>query len=104
MTEEFAIRYTPRRVREKGFSNYRLIFQDLNLKPGQQVELAAYNEIWFLIEADTGIRVSSDYGEYDYNNENLSANEYEHADKITIINGSDEQVRKVKFIQVILQK
>ena len=103
MSEEFAIRYVPSRVRERGFSKYRLIFQDLNLKKEQQIELAAYNEIWLLIEADVGISISSDYGEYDYGNENLSENVHEHADRI-IIRNDHEEARKVKFIQVILQK
>ena len=102
MSEEFAIRYAPRRVRERGF-RYRLVFQDLNLKKRQHVELAAYNEIWFLIEAGSGVRISSDYGEYDHSNPNLTENAHEHADWIIIINKA-EQTRKVKFVQVILEK
>lgn len=103
MREELAIRYAPRRVRERGFSKYRLVFQDLNVKTGQQIELAAYNEIWFVLEADIGIAISSDYGEYDYSNEKLSENIHEHADRIMIKNSSD-MPQKVKFIQVILQE
>lgn len=101
MTEEFAIRYVPQRVQERGFQNYRMIFQDLNLEPEQQIELAAYNEIWFLIDAEDGILINSDLGEYDYKNEALSENIHEHADSITIRNNAEIQ-RKVKFIQVIL--
>ena len=101
MTEEFAIRYLPQRVQERGFQTHRMVFQDLNLEAGQQVELAAYNEIWFLIGADEGITISSDLGEYDYSNNNLSENIHEHADAIVVRNTADER-RKVKFIQVIL--
>ena len=103
MSEEFAIRYAPRRVSERGFSKYRLIFQDLNLKAGQQIELAAYNEIWFVLGADIGITISSDYGEYDYSNDNLSENIHEHADRI-IIKNTILEPQKVRFIQVILEK
>lgn len=103
MTEEFAIRYAPKRVRERGFSKYRLVFQDLNLKARQQIELAAYNEIWFLVGADNGICISSDYGEYDYKNKNLSENIHEHADQI-IIKNTVHETQKVRFIQVILEK
>lgn len=103
MSEDFAIRYAPRRVRERGFSRYRLVFQDLNLKKRQHIELAAYNEIWFLVEADSGICVSSDYGEYNYRNKNLSENIHEHADWIIIKNTVNEP-QKVRFIQVILEK
>ena len=103
MSEEFAIRYAPGRVRERGFSKYRLVFQDLNLKVDQQVELAAYNEIWFVLEADMGVTISSDYGEYDYSNNNLSENIHEHADRIIIKNTALEP-QKVRFIQVILEK
>lgn len=101
MTEEFAIRYLPQRVQERGFQKHRIIFQDLNLEPNQHIELAAYNEIWFLIEVENGIAVSSDLGEYDYNNPALSENIHEHADAITITNTADIP-RKVKFIQTIL--
>ena len=103
MSEEFAIRYAPQRVREKGFSRYRLIFQDLNLKGKQRLELAAYNEIWFLLEAECGISISSDYGKYNYNDRNLTGNVHEHADWIVIRNHSDK-AQKVKFVQVILEK
>ncbi len=102
MTEELAIRYAPQRVQERGFETYRLVFQDLNLEPKQELQLAAYNEIWFLIEADSGISISSDYGEYDYNNPKLSENIHEHADWIEVKNQSDES-KKVKFVQVILK-
>lgn len=101
MTEEFAIRYLPQRVEERGFQKHRMIFQDLNLEPNQQIELAAYNEIWFLIDAEDGIAISSDLGEYDYSNSALSENIHEHADAITVKNTADVS-RKVKFIQTIL--
>lgn len=102
MTEELAIRYAPQRVQERGFQTYRMVFQDLNLEPKQKIQLAAYNEIWFLIEADSGISISSDFGEYDYTNSKLSENIHEHADRIEIRNQS-ESPRKVKFIQIILK-
>lgn len=102
MTEELAIRYAPQRVQERGFQTYRMVFQDLNLEPKQEIQLAAYNEIWFLIEAESGISISSDFGEYDYNNPKLSENIHEHADHIEIKNQSDE-LKKVKFIQIILK-
>ncbi|MEM9388845.1 MAG: hypothetical protein AAGA02_00140 [Bacteroidota bacterium] len=101
MTEEFAIRYLPQRVQERGFQKHRMIFQDLNLEPNQQIELAAYNEIWFLIDVEVGISISSDLGEYDYSNPALSENIHEHADAIIIKNNAETK-RKVKFIQVIL--
>ena len=103
MTEELAIRYIPQRVQERGFQTYRLVFQDLNLEPKQEIRLAAYNELWVLLEAESGISISSDFGEYDYNNPKLSENIHEHADRIEIKNQSTE-ARKVKFIQVILSE
>jgi hypothetical protein len=54
-----------------------------------------------LLEAESGISISSDFGEYDYNNPKLSENIHEHADRIEIRNQSTEP-GKVKFIQVIL--
>ncbi|PTB98003.1 hypothetical protein C9994_00150 [Marivirga lumbricoides] len=101
MTEEFALRYLPQRVEERGFRKHRMIFQDLNLQARQEIILSAYNEIWFLLEAQEGISISSDLGEYDDNNPLLSENMHEHADAIIIRNNSNER-RKVKFIQVLL--
>ena len=102
MREELAVHYVPQRVQERGFQRYRMVFQDLNLAPRQEMTFAAYNEIWFLLEAESDISIRSDFGEYDYSNSKLSKNMHEHADRIEIQNQSD-QTRKVKFIQVILE-
>lgn len=101
MKEEVAIRYIPQRVSERGFSKHRLVYQDLNLKPRDFLKLAAFNEIWFVLDAEEGILIRSDFGVYNYGDRGLTENTHEHGDDIFIENISNE-VRKVKFIQVIL--
>ena len=102
MRGELVVHYVPQRVRERGFQRYRMVFQDLNLAPRQEMTFAAYNEIWFLLEVESDISIRSDFSEYDYNNSKLSENIHEHADRIEIRNHSD-QMRKATFIQVILE-
>lgn len=101
MKEEVAIRYIPQRVSERGFSKHRLVYQDLNLKAKDFLKLAAFNEIWFVLEVEEGISIRSDFGVYNYEDRELTENVHEHGDDIIIENTSN-QVRKVKFIQVIL--
>lgn len=101
MKEEVAIRYIPQRVSERGFSKHRLVYQDLNFSPGQYLKMAAFNEIWFLLDAEEGILIRSDFGVYNYGDRELNENIHEHGDDIFIKNTSN-QIRKVRFIQVIL--
>ena len=101
MTEEFALRYTPQRVKERGFQNYRMVFQELQLAPGEHIDLAAYNEIWFLVKAEENISIYSDLGRYDEDNPLLSEQVHEHGDAITIHNTSGQH-RNVTFIQILL--
>ena len=102
MSEAFAIHYIPQRVQERGYTRYRMEFQDLQLASGEERAVNAYNELWLLLQADEGITIRSDYGRYDAQSEGLSENVYEHADQIEITNTA-EVSQKVRFIQVVLQ-
>ena len=102
MSEEFALQYIPQRVRERGYDRYRLEFQSLQLAPGEEREITAYNELWLLLEADEGIIIRSDYGLYSVRDEQAPENVHEHADQILIRNAS-HLVQRVQFIQVVLQ-
>ncbi len=102
MVEDFIVVLASQRVRERGFSRYRLSHRDLSIAPNEKREVRAYNEIWFLVHAGEGILISSDYGEYDHDNGASGENIHEHGDIITITNGS-ATVKQAKFIQVQLQ-
>ncbi|MBP2831256.1 hypothetical protein J8281_03565 [Aquimarina sp. U1-2] len=70
--------------------------------PEEERKIEAFNEIWLLIEADQGIHIRSDYGEYNESNKGLSENSQEHADEISILN-TTENPKKVIFLQIIMQ-
>ena len=95
------ITYAKARVKERGYTNYRLVFRDLQLQPNESRTVNAYNEIWLLLESDEGVRVASDYGIYDYKNANLMEQIHEHADRITLVNTLNTK-QNVRFLQVIM--
>ncbi len=101
MNDLCPITYAKARVLERGYSEYRLVFRDLQLQPQGARTVNAYNEIWLLLEADIGIRVESDYGIYDYSNVNLMEQIHEHADRIKLVN-TVNSIQKIKFLQVIM--
>ena len=103
MSEEFILRYAQQRVKERGFDTFQMRYHDLLIQGEETKEIKAFNEIYFLISADEGISIQSDYGEYDYSNLSLSENVHEHADQIRITNHTSS-VKRIKFIQVIFQQ
>lgn len=102
MTEEFILRYAAQRVKERGFEKFLMRYHDLAIQGEEVKEINAFNEIYFLVHADTGISIQSDYGGYDYGNSSLSENVHEHSDQIQIINQTSS-TKRVRFIQVIFQ-
>jgi hypothetical protein len=103
MTEEFIIRYAEQRAKERGYDKFLMRYHDLVIQGEETKEINAFNEIYFLISADAGISIQSDYGEYDYGNLSLSENVHEHADQIRITNYTSS-TKRVQFIQVIFQQ
>ncbi|WP_017730715.1 hypothetical protein [Nafulsella turpanensis] len=103
MSEEFILRYAEQRVKERGYDKFLMRYHDLLIQGEVTKEINAFNEIYFLISADEGISIQSDYGEYDYGNSSLSENVHEHADQIRITNYTSS-TRRAQFIQVIFQQ
>ena len=103
MSEEFLLRYAQQRVQERGYDSFLMRYHDLLIQGEETKEINAFNEIYFLISADEGISIRSDYGEYDYGNSGLSENVHEHADQIRITNYTSS-IKRIKFIQVIFQQ
>jgi hypothetical protein len=102
MSEEFILRYAEQRVKERGYDKFLMRYHDLLIQGEEIKEINAFNEIYFLITADEGISIRSDYGEYDYSNSSLSENVHEHADQIRITNHTSS-AKRTRFIQVIFQ-
>jgi hypothetical protein len=101
MTIGFALEYTTRRMQELGYGDQYLIkFRHLILQPYEERALSAYNEYFMLVDADEGLRISSDFGLYDLAEEKSNELQYEHFGKIQITN-REPKIRSVKFIQVI---
>lgn len=102
MTEEFARLIIPERMEELGHGkNYQTPkFVHFSLYAGEIRIVDAYNEYFFLLNADRKISVSSEFGSYDINNGNINEQLYEHQGKIVLTNKA-KTVKQIKFIQVI---
>ncbi|WP_108866865.1 hypothetical protein [Aquimarina aquimarini] len=103
MHEEFALQYADRRVKERGFENYRVVYREFIIPSNGTLTLQATNEIWLVIHIDWGVIVQSDYGRYDnWYTQGIMENAHEHGDHIEIINTRKYQ-RCIRFLQVILK-
>ena len=96
------ITYAKSRVGERGYTNFRMVYRDFQPSTSEPKMIKAFNELWFILEADEGIRVESDYGIYDYLDEDLLENIHEHADVISISN-TTKSVQRVQFLQIIMK-
>ncbi len=95
------ITYAKNRVAERGYDNFRMVYRDLQLRPRQTKIIKAYNELWFILEVDRRIRVSSDYGIYDDVDKQLSEQIHEHADRIEILNRANS-IQRITCLQIIM--
>jgi hypothetical protein len=78
--------------------HYRDFFTD-----GADIEITAYNELWFIVDDPPGLIVESDYGIYDSTDEDDPVERvHEHRGEILITNPFSEVRRRIKFIQVIM--
>lgn len=96
------ITYAKQRVEERGYTNFRMVYRDFQPRMGEPKNIKVFNELWFILEADQGIRVVSDYGIYDYLDEGLLESVHEHGDTITIFNTKDS-VQRIQFLQIIMK-
>ena len=102
MTQEFALLHIPRRMEELGHGNnyFTPMPQHYSLYAGEVRTIDAYNEYFFLTNADNDISISSEFGMFDVTDDSLNQQLYEHQGKIIITNKS-RNLRHVQFIQVI---
>jgi len=101
MTINLALEYIPRRMEELGYGNdYYLRFRHLVLQPAEQVELAAFNQLYILVEEVQDVSVISEFGIFDLSLKNANEMLYEHQGQITIQNNASG-IKHIRFIQVI---
>lgn len=102
METVFALEFINSKMRDMGYKkeDYLIFFRHLVLSPSEVRTIEAYNQYYFLIEANGNISISSDMGIYDLFDETLNEQIYEHQGKIVLINLS-AQTNQVKFIQVL---
>lgn len=101
MTSDLALDYISRRMAEMGFGkNYLLRFRHVLLKVGELREIVAYNQVFLLIEPMPSIRIESDVGLFDVNEDQANEMQYEHRGRIRISNLSLSPTN-ARFIQAI---
>ena len=102
MTEEFAIQHIRCRMEELGHGQnyFAPTPKHFSLYAGEIRTIDAYNEYFFLIDTDKEISISSEFGMYNFNDDTINEQLYEHQGKIILTNKS-RNLRHIKFIQVI---
>lgn len=101
MTSDLALEYIARRMKEMGYGkNYLLRFRHILLKVSEVREIAAYNQIFLLIDPMSTIRIESDVGLFDVNEDHANEMQYEHRGRIRITNLSLTPTN-ARFLQAI---
>jgi hypothetical protein len=100
MTSELALEYIRRRMAEMGHKDYLLRFRHLLLRVNETREINGYNQIFMLIEPAQDIRIESDVGLFDINEDHANEMQYEHRGRIKTINLSLSPTN-VRFLQAI---
>ena len=101
MTSDLALEYIERRMKEMGYGkNYLLRFRHILLKINEVREITAYNQIFLLIDPMSSIRIESDVGLFDVNEDHANEMQYEHRGRIKITNLSLTPTN-ARFLQAI---
>lgn len=101
MTSDLALEYIARRMKEMGYGkDYLLRFRHILLKVSEVREIIAYNQVYLLIEPVATIRIESDLGLFDVNEDHANEMQYEHRGRIKITNLSPTPTN-ARFLQAI---
>lgn len=101
MTSDLALEYINKRMAEMGHDkNYLLRFRHVLLRAGETREVIGYNQIFILIEPTVNVRIESDVGVYDLNDDFTNELQYEHRGIIKIKNLSLLSLN-TRFLQAI---
>lgn len=101
MTPDLTLDYIKRRMQEMGYGkDYLIRFRHVLLKMGEVREITAYNQIFLLIEPVHTIRIESDVGLFDLNEDSANEMQYEHRGRIRLTNLSLSSTN-ARFLQAI---
>ena len=100
MTGELALEYIRKRMAEMGHKDYLLRFRHLLIRVNETREIIGYNQIFMLIEPVPNIRIESDVGLFDINEDHANELQYEHRGIIKTTNLSLSPTN-VRFLQAI---
>jgi hypothetical protein len=101
MTSDLALEYIARRMKEMGYGkDYLLRFRHILLKVSEEREIIAYNQVYLLIEPVATVRIESDVGLFDVNEDHANEMQYEHRGRIKITNLSPTPTN-ARFLQAI---
>jgi hypothetical protein len=101
MTEQFIYEHIKQRTKDLGYSNYRVSQRDLTINADAVLKIKAFNQFYYILQADPGLSISSENGEYDKQNPMIEENVYDHTGVIEITNNSDTD-KSIQFIYLIL--
>ncbi len=98
----FALDHIPRRMCELGFGdNYLTRYRHMFSEDKTVLTINAENQYWYFIEP-TGLKIESERGMFDLNDEAINIQQHEHSGKIKISNDTGLN-QWALFIQVIPQ-
>lgn len=101
MNIALALEYIPRRMKDLGVgTEYYLRFRHLVLKATEELQIAAGNQLFILVEGSADVRIMSDFALHDLTDTTTNEQDYEHQGTIQIINHASS-VTHLRFIQVI---
>ena len=91
MTEQLGLAYAANRARQLGYGSFDVRPRTLGLEIREKQHHTVVDGLWLLVEADPGIRVGSDAGEWDKRNSALRELSHEHSGQITVENKGTER-------------
>lgn len=100
MTIALAIEYIPRRMKDLGVTDYYLRFKHFVLQGNEKIDLNADNQFFILVDENSDVSISSDFGFYDLSDPSTNEQSYEHQGTISINNNAQNSTH-IRFIQVI---
>jgi len=101
MTEILITALLPEKIRQLGYEKYHTVYRDMTLKGNSTVSIAAYNDLYFIVDSPQGIIVESDYGIYDGTGSYIADHAHVHRGEILLTNPSAGN-KRIQFIQAII--
>ena len=101
MTENLIAAIVPEKILQLGYQKYHTRFRDMTIKGNSTLRIAAYNDLYFIVDSPQGIVIESDYGIYDSTGNYIADHAHIHKGEITLTNPSAGN-KRIQFIQVVI--